>query len=187
MSASEIRSAIHIRTGQRAHVEAVDAWLLEHQVPVTAFADAYGACVHLLLRYSEVPELAVVGLDWLTSDEMNIVAYIRQTWPQTAIVIYGGDGPQPAFDVLPLTQTYTQAGGLQALVSAPPLEIVRKLHARASVLGAPPPPEVFPQVRSTRVTPLPRAISTAPAEREPPRSILTADELNALFDTRGED
>lgn len=128
----EVRSAIHIRTGQCAVVEMLDAWLARHKVDVTALADVYEACVHLVTSYEHIPDLALIGADWLAADEFSIVAYIRQTWPRTGVVVYGGTRETPLVDVLPMMLTCRTEAALQELLAGTPADVVRRLWKEAA-------------------------------------------------------
>ena len=184
MSAAEIRTALHLRTGLCARVAAVDTWLAQHKVRVTTYDDVYIACVHLLQHGADMPDVVAVGADWLTPDEFHIVPYIRQTWPHTVILVYGGECEQPGFDALPLTRTYAREDGLRTMLAEPPGEHVRRLRAHLPLFRAPPLPRapVAPPAEAARSS-LPGRDGEAP----PPRAILTAEELAALLDDRGEE
>ena len=182
MSVRQIGSAIHLRTGQRARVEAVDTWLARHEVPVAAFDDAYDACVHLLLHCADIPDLAVVGVDWLTPDEFQILAYIRQTWPHAVIVVYGGEGELPGFDLLPLTQAYARDGGIQTMLADTPEEIVRRLRGRRPSLTALARPESVGDTGGSTA----KQSASSPLPFRSPRAILTAEETAALLESRDE-
>lgn len=140
----EVRSAIHIRTGQCAIVEALDAWLARHRAEVIAFADVYEACVHLIKDCEQIPDLALIGADWLADDEFDIVAYIRQTWPRTAVVVYGGAREAPLVDLLPMMLTCRTEVALQQLLAGTPTDLVRRMWKDAAGPDAPPNPRAIP-------------------------------------------
>ncbi|MEW6252779.1 MAG: hypothetical protein AB1716_19255, partial [Planctomycetota bacterium] len=117
---SEVRAAMHVRAGQRSACEALDAWLTRAGVDVLGFDDVYAACVHLLRGYERVPDLALVGVDWLDADELRIVTFIRQTWPHAGIVVYGAARDLPLFDFLPLTLTCRGEAAVARLLSGAP-------------------------------------------------------------------
>lgn len=143
-----VRSAIHVRTGQRASVEAIDAWLARHHVDTTPLDDVYGACVHLLKQYEQIPDLVLVGSDWLSRDELTLVSYVRHTWPRSGIVVYGDTTPMPSFDFLPLVLICHGAAALRELLAASPADLVQRLGEQleplvlpgrtASAVGSPP-------------------------------------------------
>ncbi len=133
---AEVRRAVHLRTGPRASVETIDAWLREHGLEVAAFDDAYASCAYLLTCYEQIPDLVFVGSDWLSGDELAIVSYVRQTWPRAGIIIYG-DSEMPASELVPLVLSCRGRTELGALLAAGPDELVRRLNdqLRPLVLG----------------------------------------------------
>jgi hypothetical protein len=190
-----VSHAIHVRTGQRASAEMVDTWLTRSGVSAAGFDDVYAACVYLLRHYAAIPDLALVGADWLGDDELSIVAYIRQTWPRTAIVVYGGQRETPRYDHWPLTRTVRGADGVRELTGRTPAEVVAQLCAEmpplaaAMSLGG---ERAAGQERAdSRRTldvgagPRPSEADRGGAGRGPddaPRRILTDEELAALLD-----
>lgn len=127
-----VRSAIHIRTGQRSATADIDRWLAQHGIATRTCDDVYEGCVLLLREYRDVPDLAFVGADWLSADECSIVAYIRQTWPQAGIVVHGGARDLPTFDLLPRVATCREAAELAEWLRMTPAEVFDRL---ARVLG----------------------------------------------------
>jgi hypothetical protein len=140
----EVRSAIHVRTGECAVVEALDHWLARHHVDVIPFADVYDACVHLIKDCEHIPDLALIGADWLADDEFNIVTYIRQTWPRTGIVVYGGARETPLVDLLPMMLTCRTEAALQQLLAGTPTDLVRRLWTDIAEPALPPAPRAIP-------------------------------------------
>ncbi len=201
-----VRRAIHIRTGQSASIAAVDTWLTRHELEVARFDDVYSACVHLLTNYERIADLALVGADWLADDEFNIITYIRQTWPRTAIIVYGASDKTPIYDVLPLMRTVRRQAALDELVAQNPADVVTELARRAVRSDAPTivPATPAAQPEAGSITDSARAAveaenrnsdSTSHDTRESrpeqspsdnggiaPRSILSAEELSALLD-----
>ncbi len=200
----EVRTGIHIRTGQPAAADALDRWLADHKVQTTAFADVYEACVHLLREYEDIPDVVAIGTDWLAADELAIVRYARETWPR-AIIVLCGAAAGAALDTSPLTVACRSDAALQELLAETPLHLLERLCARAAAIPEEIPPPVvsvpaasvpqLPRLRaaspvSPAVVPRPaggRADPTAdaklrPATTEAPGSILTAEELSALLD-----
>ena len=155
----------------------MDAWLTRHKVAVTAHDDAYAACVHLLTRYSQIPELALVGTDWLPADEFELAAFIRHTWPRTLIVLYG-DAPGPvAYPARPLVLTYVGCPGLDRLCAEVPAELAVRACAQLPRL-------VTDERGPGHVSgPLPRARDSAPW---PPRTLVSPEELAWLADSHPE-
>lgn len=189
----EVRSAIHIRTGQRALVELIDAWLLRHGAQTLPFADVYAACVHLLKHYEDIPDLVLFGADWAAADEFNIVSYIRQTWSRTPIVVYSADGETPLFDLLPLVLTCRGDVAVQRVLAASPTDLVRRLCAELAPVTLYPAQPDLPPARPTPVESAPAGARPAlvrPGRTMPrtdaPTSVLTPEELSALLDTSEE-
>ncbi len=205
---SEVPIALHIRTGQRALVEAVDAWLVRHAVEVIAFDDVYAACAFVLQPHERSPDLALVGTDWLADDEYPIIAYVRQTWPRTAILVYSQSGQGPRSELLPFTRHCRGAAELEACLSGPPDVVLRSLGAdwpvgdraverrccapAAAERPTGPPPAVVDVSTARHPELLLGGLKPAPADaREaidvalagPPRMVLTAEELAALLGT----
>lgn len=192
-----VRSAIHIRTGQRSATAEVDQWLARYGLAVRACDDAYAACVMLLREFREIPDLAFVGTDWLAVDEHQIVTYLRQTWPPVGIVVYGEARDAPVPDVLPLVTTCCGAVELAAWLRLDPAEVYERLArtlgpspAGGGTMAAPEAPRTpvaaptgLPTFRPARPAvddrPAPAGLRIAPAA--PPRTLLTAEELAALL------
>ena len=208
-----VRNAMHIRTGQRAAAEAVDAWLGQHQVDVAAFADVYAACAFLLKHFDRVPELTFIGADWLAESEFAIARYIRETWPRTGIVLYGSAGVPLGADVAPLVLTCRGEAALREVIALRPAEVLRKIHSTAAPLSVGPRPEASRTLlASAEVKEVhcmgaadTKSASSAPrgdhdacvpnsksphnlhvAETETTRPILTAEELSSLLETPDE-
>jgi len=197
---SEVRSAIHVRTGQRELSEAVDIWLRHHGVATIALADAYEACLHLLRNQQRAVDLALIGADWLADDEFRVLTFLRQTWQRTPVLVYGASNDLPCFDAVPLVVTCRGAASLEAKLAQPPGELVRRITgASVSLVGRGQQPAGGGGDRMPGVDPAaadPGAVSTpfhaAPgrlvhqgltlSEPEPPRTVLTAAELSALLD-----
>lgn len=178
----EVRRAIHVRTGQRAAVEAVDAWLAGHGVDVVGLPDVYAACVHILQHYADVPDLVLLGADWLAEDEFALLTYVRQTWPRAGVIVYGSPAGTPLLDILPLMRTCRTEAALRALLAEPPAAVLDALFEQAAALAAPlPAPEApaapapaRPDVRAEGA----RRAEPGPA---PPRALLSPAELAALL------
>lgn len=202
-----VHQAWHIRTGQRAAIDTIDGWLQEHCVQVAPFFNVYDACVHLLRHYDQIPDLVFLGADWLARDEFGIVRLVRETWPRVAIIVYGQTPETPSFDYAPLMCTCRSLDELHTLISDSPSALLRRLSTdplSAAPSAAPEPavpiintePEMPPARRTSQSrddresTVLDQDVddSTAgPSLRvaqatEPPRSILTTEELSALLD-----
>lgn len=202
-----VRKAIHIRTGQRARADMVDEWLTDHDVEIVALADVYEACVYLLKHYDQVPDLALVGADWLSASEFAIVRYIRETWPPVGVVVYGGSPDAPAYDFSPLVLTCRSDQALEGLWRRTPTDVLCRLAGEAMPRTVPrprPEPPHTPASRPTSNMDAPPPLRTGPTGRSadepdgltprepaqeaavPPRAVLTAEELAALLEGRDE-
>jgi len=182
-----VRNALHVRTGQPAAAGALDAWLDRHGVERTAFDDVYSACVHLLTQYERVPDLVFVGADWLLEDEFGILRYLRETWPRVGIVVYGRTDISPALHVAPLVCACPTQAALDRLLAETPARLLERLCAESSQLWTAPKrleSERRPDAIETHAPPAQRVTCAAPAlsEPDPPRALLTAEELAALLD-----
>ncbi len=199
---SSVRKAIHIRTGQRRAADALDDWLDSHNVALVPLNDVYEAAVLLLHKYDDIPDVALVGAEWLASDEFNIITYLRQTWPQVGIVVYGGTSGTPLFDMLPMTCTCRSDAELQRIMADTPAALLARLRGAAD--GAAPVPTSLSHRDATAPTietdkpaardaapptdRVPGAPTGATPHREdvpvdaPPRAVLTPDELAALLE-----
>jgi len=186
----EVRSAIHIRTGQRAVVEALDAWLARHQVEIVPFDDVYDACVHLLRQFERIPDLALVGTDWLADDELSIVSCIRQTWPRTAIVVYGTSRDTPRLGLTPLIAACSGPTAIEKLLAQTPAELVRRMCDELAPLAVAPPAAATAEIEKTAAGTEQREGPSRAGERadrprldgESSRAALTPQELSALLD-----
>ena len=182
-----VRSAVHLHTGQPAAANALDAWLARHGVERIAFDDVYASCVHLLTRYDHVPDLALVGADWLQEDEFGIVRYLRETWPRVGIVVYGRAETSPALHAAPLVCTCPTQAALDRLLAETPAQLLQRLCADAAGPWTVPSrleTERRPEVVETREPPPQRVARPAPpsSQPDPPRALLTAEELSALLE-----
>ncbi len=167
----DICSAIHICTGQRATGRAVEAWLAEYGVETVRFDDVYEACAYLLKHYDRVPDLVLVGIDWLAPSEFNIVPYIRQTWPRVGMVVYGATTNAPLFDALPYVLTCSSAAALRSILGRSPNDLAGRLYGQHTaavpvVVGAAhAQPAVVPHAPAAPTTPAPLP-ATRTVERE---------------------
>ncbi|MFH1748523.1 MAG: hypothetical protein ABIG44_15930 [Planctomycetota bacterium] len=130
---SNVRRAFHLRTGEPGAAEAVEAWLHDHQVESTLLFDAYDACVYLLEHNDQVPDLVFVGTDWLAPDEIQIINYIRETWPGSGIVVYSSSDDAPPLQPTPPTCICRSPAALLELMIEPPAEVLRHLRTHTSV------------------------------------------------------
>ncbi len=159
-----VRRAVHIRTGQRAAAEALDGWLAQHAVEVVGLPDVYDGCVYLLRNYATVPDLVLIGVDWLAEDEFALVRYVRETWPRAGVVIYGSSAATPSFDWAAWTYTCRSDAALREMIAEPPAALLQRLAASAAPAPAlPPAADVLPDEQAL---PLPPA--SAPGAHDQP-------------------
>ena len=210
---SGVRRAIHIRTGPPTTADAVDRWLRADNVEVVGLSDAYAACVHLLRQYENVADLALIGTDWLDTQEIRIVHYIRQTWPRIGVVMYG-TGLNPTAESTPLTRVCSNDAALRKLLTQSPTAVLDALTREAQVAfgevfrvtgkrrdlngaraeapkTAPPRPASPRKLVKRTVEPESESRSDAPGRLfmdmpDPSPAMLTAEELAALLDASDE-
>lgn len=87
---------VHLCMGDRAWQNCVDRWLEAAGVVVSRFDDAYSLCAHLRQDSRPAPDAVAVGVDWLNRCELQVVKYVRQSWPGAVIIVYGT--PQAPLD-----------------------------------------------------------------------------------------
>jgi hypothetical protein len=160
----------------------VDDWLRAHAVHRIAFDDVYDACLHLLREPQPVPLLVFIGSDWLMPEELVIAQYARQVWSSTPCLVYGSE-PRFALHPSPFgEQVFRSRAALRELLQGPPEHVADQLRASTptaatSVVAARPAAAGQPGQRDARP-----GLSISSPEDEPPRSILTNEELSALLD-----
>lgn len=187
----QVRRAIHIRTGQRADVDAVEEWLAAHHVDLLPCSDAYDACVRMATDAHDAPELALLGIDWLAPDDLAVVTYLRRTWPHIAVVVYGGDSASAAqFELDPATRTCRVQGTLMRLLRLAPDELLARFAMSPASVGQPrrvpvtpaAPPTPTRPVTTASAPPLETAARRSAPEAITPRATLSREELAALLD-----
>lgn len=114
------RRAIHIRSGQAGAGQAVDNWLEHHGVERVCCADVLDACAFILKSSAFVPDLAFVGVDRLTADDLAIIKYLRETWPAIAIVLYGEHAELNSSTRATRTLVCPSRAALDQILAAPP-------------------------------------------------------------------
>lgn len=193
---------IHLRTGQQVSAHAIDQWLARHGAEVLSFDDVYAACVHLLQHYADVPDLAFVGGDWLDAADAKIVRYIRQTWPQTAIILYSTHVPPPPVEQLPRMRICASGGALTTLLTQSPTMLAERIaqgpEPGEAVVVRLTPPRAVPD--EPRAAPVPSKNGTSKTEHHDeirhsgasplatpaPRALLSPEELQALLESEEE-
>lgn len=196
---AQVHTAIHLRTAEPDVAGIVDAWLCQHAVATVALADVYEACVYVLQQHADTPDLAFVGADWLGPNDIVILSYLRETWSSTAIVVYSSGQRSLVSEPGARHRVCSNPEALRGLLADPPERLLQdwragfaangrhaKLVSTGGGLGSPAPQRApTPQNMPPSVDENPGLRSVVP-EVDPPRSILTHEELSALLD-EGED
>jgi hypothetical protein len=123
-----VRRAIHIHSGRTTVGDAVDAWLDRHGVERMCCADAFAACSVILMQSTRVPDLAFVGADRLASDELPILAYLREAWPGVGIVLYGRHAQPCSHTRATQTLVCPSSAALREIMDAPPDHLLVRLR-----------------------------------------------------------
>lgn len=192
------RRALHLRSGESGASERIDAWLGDYGLDVVHCAHAYEACVFVLKQGERVPDLVIVGTDWLASDELPILEYFRETWPGAAILVYGSRSAEIEPETPSMSACCPTLEALDDVLSETPAEFVRQMRSRCAEVVEADAEEIVP----TR----PPADPDAPPRREPqehdaddayepqrapqhqrqarrePKSMLSDEEWSALLD-----
>lgn len=82
-------TVLHLATADHASTAQVDAWLQRYSTSVSRCSDVFDACLNLIRSPEHVPDLVLLGADYLLTDELNIFDYLRETWPSAIVVVYG--------------------------------------------------------------------------------------------------
>ena len=190
------RTAIHLRTGEADVSDLVDDWLQQYEIHGPIFANAFDTCVYLLQESDKVPDLAFVGVDWLSPDEGDIVHYLRETWPALGIVVYAGGTDTFGCELKGLTQFCPSQVALQQLLEHSPeqlLQVLREHNPSDGKHRAPIYPDKW-NTNSAHAAPEVPAKTVAKSDqvetgglkgvaphKGPPHTILTDEELSALL------
>lgn len=184
--------AFHLRGADRSTVEAVDQWLARHGLAITTAPDALFTCTHLLLHKGPAPGFAFLGVDWFAPSDFDVVDYLRATWPQTGVIIYGSPQQLPRANAWDRTMVCTSRAKLRDLLALAPSELAQRLMRLAlpaNYRPAPSPPKNPPTegpLAAAGRPPEPLG-NEAPSQPPPPspagpgRGLLTRDELAALL------
>lgn len=127
--------ALHIGVGNRGRAFLFDSWLNRHDVTVEHASDALAACVRLLQSPDQVPDLVLLGADWIGPEELLLARYVHDIWPATVVLTYGPtrDGLPAAGDAL--TVPVDTAVRQSAVLSESPQALVQQALARAPETG----------------------------------------------------
>ncbi|HMQ15959.1 MAG TPA: hypothetical protein PKC49_08300 [Phycisphaerae bacterium] len=196
------RQAVVVRTGQREQSDHICRVLRDAGVNPVECLDALEACLHLLRNPQPSPEAVFIGVDWLTREDQALAGYVRQTWPGVLIVLHGeGCDAVPAAG-RPTILCRTTAELARTLASAPEgLAVIgreqlgggaQRLSAghatRGPAIDMAAPVECDPSARPAAADAATHAaVAVGPPDPglEPPRTILTQDELDALLRDSG--
>ncbi|MBW7903959.1 MAG: hypothetical protein LC135_14580 [Phycisphaerae bacterium] len=196
------RQAVVVRTGQREQSDHICRVLRDAGITPVECLDALEACLHLLRNPQPTPEAVFIGVDWLTREDHVLVGYVRQTWPSVLIVLHGEGGdavPAPGRPAI-LCRTAAELGQTLASVPEGLAAIGREQfggaaqrlsggHARRGpAIDVAAPVERDPPARGTAAAAAVQAVAAVePPGRgpEPPRTILTQEELDALLRDSG--
>lgn len=164
---ARVRSAVHLRAGDTVAADDIDRWLRAYGVEATVFGDAFDACVFLLEHAEHVPDLILVGTDWLPADERQILDYLADTWPGAGFLLYGNGGMPISMPANSAAFVCRGQAALRAMLDESPDALWGKLHtdAEAGFVAA-----------AGASTPIGKHVAGAP------RAMLTKDELSALLD-----
>ncbi|MBI5865754.1 MAG: hypothetical protein HZB38_14845 [Planctomycetes bacterium] len=122
----------HVRTGECTLTARVAAWVAAHVASCAEANDPYAACAHLLTRPDDVPDLILVGLDWLAEDEIALLGYLRETWPGAVLVGYS-QAPTRCIAVHdPLTRFVQTSDELDGMLAKTPAEFARACRRAVS-------------------------------------------------------
>lgn len=198
--------ALHVRTGVPALCARVTSWLGDHSVQHVACDDAFQAVAYLLRHPENMPDIVLVGLDWLADDDFSLFAFLHDTWPSAAVVTYVNESLRRTPAPHPSTIDCQSPTELASVLANSPAAILGAAQSARLTEGETPrveasasqpePPDMREPPRLASVPELPplRAGAAAnPADnsrgvrRTPLRSVsrpadlLTPDELAALL------
>ena len=185
-----VQTAIHLRTAEPDVTRVVDGWLCRHAVRTVTLADVYEACVHLLRHHADVPDLAFIGADWLRTEDGAILGYLRATWPSVAIVVYSSGQRGLVGQADPRQRVCTSVQALRELLADPPGRLLECIYGEAngrpavavSLVGESENASLRPTAREIPSCAGSPGLQRVEPEADPPRSILTHEELSALLD-----
>lgn len=80
--------AMHLRTSQDADAQSVERWLSQHQLHSHTCRDAFELCTRALRQPEQIPDLVLIGLDWLAPEDAAVCSHVADTWPAAVIIGY---------------------------------------------------------------------------------------------------
>ncbi|MFN0137937.1 MAG: hypothetical protein ACKVS9_17680 [Phycisphaerae bacterium] len=149
-----LRSAFHIRTGDRRLADSADEWLRSRGFDRTNVDDVYDACTQLIAGSMVAPAVVLVGLDHVHADELAILDYLRKLYPDATMFAYGiVRGASPARNVrgVSVAADWTQ---LECLLAAWQASRERHLPSQRE--------PIFDDTRSGAITALRELRTSAP-------------------------
>ncbi len=88
LSVDHVGVVMHLRTSQDADAQAVERWLSQHDLHSNVCRDAFELCARALRQPEIMPDLVLVGLDWLSPDDLAVCDHVSDTWPAAVVVGY---------------------------------------------------------------------------------------------------
>lgn len=176
--------ALHVRTGAPALGVRVANWFSDHNVEATSCDDAFDAVAHLIRHPDDMPDLVLIGLDWLADVDFTLLAYIHDTWPSAAVITYVQETlrriTEPESPVF-VCRTPEELSGLLCNPPAALLCAVQaarnpgiELHAAPTAPLEPPPPTSPPDVpHAPELPPLRASAPRGSADNAQPARLLT--------------
>lgn len=139
--------AVHVCTGERALAARVEAWLAANGVVVQCVDNAFETCVLLSRKLGDPPNLVIVGLDWLSDDELALLSYIRDTWTNAVLVAYADDRSRQIILRDPMTCVCCEPAQLASLMSGTVADLLNRFQDKKSA------PQYRPRPPSRHLSP----------------------------------
>ena len=177
----------------------VDAWLAGAQVACRRFDCPYAFCAALSRGELAPPQLVLVGTDLLDESELGVVTYVRQCWPEAAVVVYGRrcgpgcggpvlwlDSPAALYAALRQDPAVVAQSARRSAAAGRVLEVSSRPQSEIARPDLPRAESARPQVASPRAEPADSETGTEPPDPiisgSGLRSVLTPEELAALLE-----
>jgi len=171
------RNAFHLSFGKHGASRAVQDWLTHHQVGLLECSDTLEACATLLTDAAFDPQLALIAADRLAPGDRPILDYIRQTWVNAVLVLYGLDGAPG--EIPPAVLCRCSPAEFRQMLSASPDALLSSRQTERQEPGAARPTGASQVITPSRWN---AASGALPANPVSPRAALTPEELSALLD-----
>ena len=121
--------AFHVRSGEHSLAARVDRWLVANRVVTSDASDPYHACVALAEKSGVDADLAFVGLDWLSDDELSLLNFVRETWKDCVVVAYSDDRSRQILLRDPLTCICREPAQLAAILASSATDLIQRIHS----------------------------------------------------------